>query len=186
MSLVSEHQIVRDAVTRRENAERQLSQAQARLAGLRERYSKERAILVNAVQDDKVPSGFLRLETSTRRAELEVEIADEALGLARQAEIEAYEHARKLVQRKLTRAYRDAVALLDQALATAADSNTEVLRIHNEIQAEIGSGWVSPLYWPELLPETDRHQSRLRQWRKAAGLEQPGTASATSEMEAVE
>lgn len=115
-------------------------------------------------------------EEARLRARLTLDGSDDALRLhrlkeiaAEQAMAAATDQARRELAAAGHAALRPAVAALASALAAAADANTRVTAIENELN-------VLPdlrLGWRELLPSTPMAGSRLEAWQsyaRAAGL----------------
>ena len=102
-------------------------------------------------------------------ADSEIRIAQRALDLAQGAEADAVEAAAARLQEEFKARYQKHTMGLAKALAMASGANARLLETFEQAQAALGTDCgLEPLHWRELLDG----DSRLTNWRRAAGLHQ--------------
>lgn len=165
---LSEHAAVKAARTRLEAAEAALAGAIIQAEAARKALDAFEAEAAEAVLCGNGRyarrNGHL---SAVQEADSHIRIAKRALAQAKSEAAEAYEQAFNELKTEYQRRHAEAVKGLARALQMAYGANMKLQQVYSEAEAALGTDCgLEPLHWPELMDG----DSRLMNWRRAAGL----------------
>ncbi len=173
MAATPEHRTLAEARKQSRLAGEYFTRATVELEDAEERLEIGLKEATNGILNGLAPTALDRLHRSVANARTVREVATDAVDQSRADELAAERVAHAERVRKRQRQYQRKVAELGDALSKVAEVNLALKDDYQTAQDALGGAFdTEPLHWPELLPEDSNSQSRLAQWRRAAGLDE--------------